>query len=512
MNIFINIVVGILFASAGVFAGYKYLYKKTQLSIEKKKEKARALIEEAEKEAKEVKEKAKERSKETATRTEEYMKTTEHLIKQMEASITNKEAAVEKQEQKANQLKLLIAELEEEMLARRKGIETIRKNKVEKLTVKAGKTEIDVKKEIIQRYEAELKEENVQKLEMMVENTKEKSQRTAQKIIVNAIQRLCSPTSVEPRSVHITVPKDIIKGRIVGKEAANILYFEELLNVDVVFNDLPKTISLSAFNLVDRRIAQRAIEKLIKHKGEIGKKEVKEAVDWAKKEVDKELYSIGKKMVDKVGLRGINEELTRIIGRLQFRTSYSQNIMRHSMEVGYLATMLGSEIGLDIKTCKTAGFLHDLGKAIDQNPDVQGTHDYLTKELMEKYGFDEAAIHAAWTHHESEKPSTPEALIVQAADALSASRPGARQESLEKYLERLRALEEMAGSFEGIRKTFAISAGREIRAMVDPTIVDDAQTHQLAEDIAEKIENNLAYPGKIKVNIIRRTKTIEIAK
>jgi ribonucrease Y len=512
MNIVINIIAAILFTSAGTFAGYKYLYKRTQVSIEKKKEKAKGIIEEAEAEAKEIKEKAKERAEEARVRTDEYLKTTEHLMNQMEASIQNKEAAVKKQEQKANQLRLRAAELEEEVSAKKQTIEKTQRSQTAKLIAKAGKTEEEIKNEIIKKYEADLREENVQKLEMMVENTKEKSQRTAQRIIVNAIQRLCSPTSVEPRSIHIKVPKDIVKGKIVGKDAANILYFEELLDVDVVFNDLPKTISLSAFNLVNRRIAQRAIEKLVSHRGEIGKKEVKGAVDWSKKEVDKELYGIGKKMVDRVGLRNINEELTRTIGRLQFRTSYSQNIMRHSMEVGYLATMLGSEIGLNIQTCKVAGFLHDLGKAIDQNPDVQGTHDFLTKELMEKYGFSDEEVHAAWTHHESEKPQTPEALIVQAADALSASRPGARQESLEKYLERLRALEEMTGSFEGIKKTFAISAGREIRAMVDPTIVNDEQTHQLAKDIAEKIENNLAYPGKIKVNIIRRTKTIEIAK
>ncbi|MBT3704679.1 DUF3552 domain-containing protein [Candidatus Peregrinibacteria bacterium] len=512
MNIVINIVAAILFTSAGAFTGYKYLYKRTQVSIEKKKEKAKELVEQAEVEAKEIREKAKERAEEAKVRTDEYLKTTEHLMNQMEASIQNKEAAVKKQEQRANQLKLRAAELEEEVSAKKQTIEKTQRSQTAKLMAKAGKTEEEMKNEIIKKYKADLREENVQKLEMMVENTKEKSQRTAQRIIVNAIQRLCSPTSVEPRSIHIKVPKDIVKGKIVGKDAANILYFEELLDVDVVFNDLPKTISLSAFNLVNRRIAQRAIEKLVSHRGEIGKKEVKGAVDWSKKEVDKELYGIGKKMVDRVGLRGINEELTRTIGRLQFRTSYSQNIMRHSMEVGYLATMLGSEIGLNIQTCKVAGFLHDLGKAIDQNPDVQGTHDFLTKELMEKYGFSDEEVHAAWTHHESEKPQTPEALIVQAADALSASRPGARQESLEKYLERLRALEEMTGSFEGIKKTFAISAGREIRAMVDPTIVNDEQTHQLAKDIAEKIENNLAYPGKIKVNIIRRTKTIEIAK
>ena len=292
MNIVINIVAAILFTSAGAFTGYKYLYKRTQVSIEKKKEKAKELVEQAEVEAKEIREKAKERAEEAKVRTDEYLKTTEHLMNQMEASIQNKEAAVKKQEQRANQLKLRAAELEEEVSAKKQTIEKTQRSQTAKLMAKAGKTEEEMKNEIIKKYKADLREENVQKLEMMVENTKEKSQRTAQRIIVNAIQRLCSPTSVEPRSIHIKVPKDIVKGKIVGKDAANILYFEELLDVDVVFNDLPKTISLSAFNLVNRRIAQRAIEKLVSHRGEIGKKEVKGAVDWSKKEVDKELYGI----------------------------------------------------------------------------------------------------------------------------------------------------------------------------------------------------------------------------
>jgi ribonucrease Y len=512
MNILINIVVALIALGAGAAVGYTQLLKRRLYNIERKKEKAEEMIQKAQEEAVKIKEEASVGKKELEKRTEESIEMNQKLVNQMEASVKNKEQSLSKQEQKINQLKLRLAEMEEEMSVRKKSIERLDKQALEKLALKSGKTESEIHKEIVNRYEKELAEENEQKLTMILENTKEKSQRTAQKIIVNAIQRLCSPTAAEPRSVHVKVKKDIVKGKIVGKGAQNIMYFEELLDVDVVFNDLPKTISVSAFNLVNRRIAHTALETLVNTRGEIDKGTVKTAVDNAKKEVDKELFKIGKNMVDKVGLRDLDEELIRTIGRLQFRTSYSQNIMRHSMEVGYLATMMGSEIGLNLQTCKVGGFLHDLGKAIDQNPDVQGTHDFLTKELMEKYGFSKEEIHAAWTHHESEKPSTPEALMVQAADALSASRPGARQESLEKYLERLKALEETTASFEGVKKTFAISAGREIRAIVDPTIVEDKNTQELANKIAAEIEANLAYPGKIKVNIIRKTKTIEIAK
>ncbi len=512
MNIIIYIAIAIICAAGGAAAGYTQLYKRAKIGIDKKKAKAAELLEITAKECAEIKEKAKLRAEETNQRVEEYIKTTEHLMQQMESSINNKEVTIKKQEEKANQLKLKIAEIEEEMSAKKTQTKQSEKNQTLALAAKSGKTEQEIKKEIINRYEKELHEENIRNLQMLTDQCKEKAQRLAQNVIISAIQRLCSPTSVEPRSIHINVPKDITKGKIVGKEAQNILYFEELLDVDVVFNDLPQTISIAAFNLVNRRIAQKALEHLVDEKGEIDKAKIKHAIDKSKQEVDKELFEIGKNMVDKVGLRDLDPELIRTIGRLQFRTSYSQNIMRHSMEVGYLATMMGSEIGLDIKVCKVAGFLHDLGKAIDQNPDIQGTHDFLTKELMEKYKFSKEEIHAAWTHHESEKPQTPEALIVQAADALSASRPGARQESLEKYLERLRGLEDLAASFEGVRKSFAISAGREIRAIVDAAIVEDQQTQALAEKIARKIEHDLTYPGKIKVNVIRKTKTIEVAK
>lgn len=512
MNIIIYTAIAIICTGIGAAAGYTQLYKRARISIDKKKEKAAELLEVTAKECAEIKEKAKQRAEETNQRVEEYIKTTEHLVQQMENSVNNKEAAIKKQEEKINQLKLKLAEIEEETSAKKTQTKQSEKNQTLALTAKSGKTEQEIKKEIINRYEKELNEENAPQLQMLTDQCKEKAQRLAQNVIISAIQRLCSPTSVEPRSIYIKVPKDITKGKIVGKDAQNILCFEELLDVDVVFNDLPQTISISAFNLVNRRIAQKALEHLVDEKGEIDKAKIKHAIDKSKQDVDKELFEIGKNMVDKVGLRDLDPELVRTIGRLQFRTSYGQNIMRHSMEVGYLATMMGSEIGLDIKVCKVGGFLHDLGKAIDQNPDVQGTHDFLTKELMEKYKFSKEEIHAAWTHHESEKPQTPEALIVQAADALSASRPGARQESLEKYLERLRALEDTAASFEGVRKSFAISAGREVRAIVDAAIVEDNKTQELAEKIARKIEHDLTYPGKIKVNVIRKTKTIEVAK
>ncbi|MBT3864999.1 DUF3552 domain-containing protein [Candidatus Peregrinibacteria bacterium] len=515
MNIVMNIIVALVVFSAGAGAGYLFFYKSKLLDIEKRRERAEKTLQEAKEEAQEIKESSKKQFEIQKERTEEGFKINERMISQMENSVKNKEQSVQKQEDKLNSLKRSVKGIEGEISSKEAGIKDKEKEFVEKLAEKSGKNPEATKIETIDRYQKELKEENTERLAHTEEYLKEKAQRNAKKIIIDVIQRLTSPTSVEPREVRVKVPKDIIKGRIVGKDAMNILHLEEKLEIVVVFNDLPNVISVSSYNLMERRIGERTIEKLIRTKKNITPETVDQAIKEAKEDVKEELYKIGEKALKKMGISKLptnNKELVQTIGRLKFRTSYSQNIMMHSMEVGFIATMLGSEAGLDIETCKVAGFLHDLGKAIDQDPDVQGAHDFLTKELMEKYGFSKEAVHAAWTHHESEKPETPEALIVQAADALSASRPGARQESLEKYLERLNALESAATSFDGVKKTFAISAGRELRVLVDPTEVNDDQTLGLAEKIAEKIESELSYPGKIKVNVIRRTKTTEIAK
>lgn len=508
----LNILLIIVSITIGAGIGYGYLGKGKKIDVEKIKLQAEELIEKAKIEAEETKIKNKENIEKLKVRVEESIEMNTKLIGQIESALKNKELSLQKQEEKISQQKLRIAEIEEEISAKEEKTKKIEKDFIKLLAERSKKTEAEAKEEILKKYQGELDADKEKKLALVVEQTRENSPKIAQKIIINAIQRLCSPTSVEPRAVLVDVPRDIIKGKIVGKDAKNILYLEEILNVDIIFNDLPKTISISSFNLVDRRIVQKIITKLVDARGEINKIVIDKVIIDSKKEMDKELYEIGKKMVDKVGLRNLDEELIKIIGRLQYRTSYSQNIMRHSMEVGYLATMIASELGLDVNVCKVAGFLHDLGKAIDQDPNVQGSHDFLTKELMEKYKFSKEEIHAAWTHHESEKPSTPEALIIQAADALSASRPGARQESIEKYIERLQALERTASLFEGVKKAFAISAGREVRVIVDPELVDDAGTQLLANNIAKKIESDLSYPGKVKVNAIRKTKTIEIAK
>jgi len=323
---------------------------------------------------------------------------------------------------------------------------------------------------------------------------------------------MSSPTSVESKITLINVPKDHIKGKIVGKNAQNIEELEKLLDVEVVFNDLPNTISVSSYSLTNRRIAQKTIEKLINIRTDITASEIKKAIIKSENEIEEEFFAIGQRALKQLNIQETDHDLIKTIGRLEFRTSYGQNIMKHSMEVAWAAMMIASELSADVNVCKIAGFLHDLGKAIDQDPNVQGAHDFLTKELMEKYKFSEEEVHAAWTHHDSAPAKTAEAMIVKAADAISAGRPGARQESLDRYIERLQALEKTANAFKGVQKSFAISAGRELRVIVDPETIKDENMNEMANQIAKEIEENITYPGKIKVNVIRRIKYTELAK
>lgn len=504
----VYIVAGVL---GGLFIGLVVLKNKKFVNLEKDVETARELIAKSQEEARVLKDDTKSFvEKRMKTIEQEDIERNERLNKIAEA-LKNKEESLKKREDRNNEIKLKLVTYKEETEALEGAIKRADKSLLEKLAQKTGSSLEEAKDKILSSYKEELENENAEKLARLEEWYKENAEKRARMIVINVLQRLCSTSSVETRAVHVEVPRDQVKGKIVGRDGQNIKEFERLLDVDVVFNDLPNTISISAFQLVKRRIAHRAMEKLTRVKGDIDKSIVQKLIKDAERETDDELYEIGKKALIKMGIKHDDKEFCRITGRLQYRTSYGQNIMKHSMEVGWVAAMLGAELGLNITTCKVGGFLHDLGKAIDQDPNVKDAHDYLSKELMEKFGFSWEEVHAAWTHHDAIPQETPEALIVKAADAVSAGRPGARQESFEKYIERIYELEEAATSFEGVKNAYAISAGRELRVIVLPDMVDDAKMKVLAKNMAEKIENEITYPGQIKVNIIRRTKYTELA-
>ncbi|MEK7528804.1 MAG: HD domain-containing protein, partial [Patescibacteria group bacterium] len=375
--------------------------------------------------------------------------------------------------------------------------------------LRVGGSRESIAEQLIREHEVMFREDAQNRVLRMEELLKESSAKEAKNYLTEAISRFSASLNDDNLSGTITVQKDEVKGSIVGRGGQNIGLFEELYGVDVVFNDEPNIISLSCFNLVQREIAKQALILLMQFKI-ITPDKIRMVKEQAEKKVSHMLTMTGEKAAKVLGLTNVDPELIKLIGRLQFRTSYGQNALEHCVEVGYFSRMLAAEIGADENIAFQGGFFHDIGKAIDQ--EVGGSHDVLTKEILEKYGFSWEITHAAWTHHDAIPQETVEAMLVKAADAISASRPGARALSLEQYIQKIRELENTAQSFEGVKKAFAISAGREVRVVVNPDGVSDEHIQELAEQIAHKVEEKGGYPGKIKITTIRTTKVVDYAK
>lgn len=490
------------------FKGQKFI------DVEKKSKEAEVLLNSSKEEAKKVLSETKERVQRYRKNLEESVDRRHSRVSKREEVIKLKEKNISNKESRVKEVKLKLASDKEATQSLQDKLKRADKEIIEKLSKKTGQDTAKIKEKIISDFKREIEERYTENSKYIEEDQKEEAMAQAKRIIVSSLQKLSSPTSVESRAVHVRVFKDHMKGKIVGEGAKNVIHMEKELGVAIVFNDLPQTISVSAFNLVNRRIAQRALEKLVKVSGDIGIKTIDKAIEESKKEVDEELYTIGKKAVKTMGFKwdDKDKDLFRTVGRLKYRTSYGQNIMKHSMEVSWISMMLASEAGLDENVAMVAGFLHDVGKAIDQDPEIQDTHDLLSKEIMEKHGFSWEETHAAWVHHDAEPAQTPEAQIIKAADAISAARPGARAESIYSYSERIEALNEVVASFDGVKKMFAMAAGREVRVYVKPNEIKDGNLSKFAGMIAEKIEEDVVYPGKIKVNLIRRTEHTEHVK
>ncbi len=492
--------------SQAVFSRIKFV------DFDKSKKKAEEMLKNSKEEAAKVRLEAREKTENVKQNTEDTINQMKTLIHTIEQNVKFKEEALDRRERKNDHLRGVALDLESQIKASEDKHIQLEEMVRQKLATRCGERIENLKQALIKNFEANITNDSAEKISKQVEYARENAEKIAKEILKSSMQKFADETSVEKKEAKVKVRREEQKAVIVGRNAENIKLIEELLSIDVIFNDEPNTITIATFDLLRKNVARVVIEKLVKRR-RVNEKDIRDAIAAAKKEIEQDLFAVGEKAIKKMKFkRKFPKELIKIIGRLKYRTSYGQNILLHSFEVASMAELLAGELGLDPQSTKVAAFFHDIGKAIDQH--VEGSsHDVLSREIMTKYGcFTDEEIHAAWTHHEAETPNTPMARLVMASDAISAGRPGARQESLDKYIERLKALEEIAHSFAGVSKTFAISAGRELRVMVTPEEIQDADMEDMAKGIVDQIEENLSYPGKIKVNIIRRTRAVDYAK
>jgi len=416
-------------------------------------------------------------------------------IEKKEVELTEQKKRLESME---TQAKSLQEELKESARVHREALEKV-----------AGLSKDEAKKQLMKEVEAEFSDEISAHVKAMKKNAEEDAESFSKNLIAESIHRYASEVATESTTTVVQLPSDDVKGKIIGKEGRNIVAFESATGVDVIIDDTPGAVVISGFDLVRRYVAKLAMERLVED-GRIQPARIEEVVNKVKEEVAKMMLEFGKRAVDELGITGYSQDLLKIIGRLRFRTSYGQNILKHSVEAAHLGRMMAEEIGADVQTVVEGCLLHDIGKALDH--EVSGTHVQIGVEIAKRFKVRPEVIHCIAAHHEDIAIESAEAFIVAAVDAISGARPGARRESLEAYIKRLTELENVAKSFEGVGKAYAISAGREIRVFVDTGKIDDLQQDKLAKDIAKKIEAELTYPGVIKVNVIRERRIEEIAK
>ncbi len=433
----------------------------------------------------------------------------ERRLLRKEESLEQKYQAHEKRERDYSQKEGRLFSRERELAQKEKGYQEQIKKVLEEIERVASMTQEEAKKELMKQMEDEAKLEAIQYLRKIEDETREKGQRMAKEIIGQAIQRSAAEHVVETTVSVVDLPSDDMKGRIIGREGRNIRALELATGVDIIVDDTPEAVILSSFDPIRREMARLAIEKLVID-GRIHPARIEEVVETVKKELEEKVKQEGESVVLELRIRDIHPELIKLLGKLKYRTSYGQNVLQHSKEVAYLATIMAKELGLDANVAMRAGLLHDIGKAVDK--EVEGTHTELSVELTKKYGESEAVTRAIASHHRDVDFPSIEAVLVQAADTLSAARPGARREILEAYVKRLEKLEEIANSYEGVAKSFALQAGREIRIIVESQKISDDKASLAAKEIAQKIKEELDYPGQIKVTVIREMRAVEYAR
>ncbi len=506
----ISILLGI---AVGIIAGYFVRKNIYESKIGQANSEADRIIKQAEDDSKRIhKEKlleAQEEIHKLRTESERENKERRSDLQKFERRVIQKEEILDKKLQNLEQKETSLGDKLKNVANKEEEIEAIKTQQLEKLESISGITSDKAKEIILTNAERDVRREMSIMIKEIESQAKEEAEKKSREIIGYAIQKCAADHVAETTVTVVNLPNDEMKGRIIGREGRNIRTLETLTGIDLIIDDTPEAVILSGFDPIRREVARIALEKLIAD-GRIHPARIEEMVDKARKEVENIIKEYGEQAAFETGVHGLHPELVKLLGRLNYRTSYGQNVLKHSIEVAHIAGIMAAEIGADIRLAKRAGLLHDIGKAVDH--EMEGTHVEIGMDLLKRYKESKEVIHAMSTHHGDYEPQTIEAVLVTAADAISAARPGARRETLEAYIRRLEKLEEIANSYEGVDKSFAIQAGREIRIMVKPENVSDEDIHLLARDMTKRIEDELEYPGQIKVSIIRETRAIEYAK
>lgn len=504
-----DVVIAVIALVVGAAAGAGGIFAYNKKNENGGKNKADDLIRKAKNEASDIVLKAKTDAADMAARTQQEeaerrreWKNTENRLNEREINLDNKLDQLEKKTER-------LAKQEKELDDLKSEVREIRNRQQEKLEKIAGLSKSDARDKLMQMTERDIKQDLAGLVVKEQNEIKHEVDETAQAILLTAMERMSSEVTADRTVTALKLPDDDMKGRIIGKEGRNIQALQRATGVDIMVDDTPGMVVLSSFDPIRRQVARYALERLMKD-GRINPSSIEDAVVKAEREIEKEVMRAGEDAAREVGVVGTPRELIHLLGELKFRTSYGQNVLLHSVEMAHIAGMIAEEIGANKRVAKTATLLHDIGKAVTHK--IEGKHAEIGAELAKKYGMPDDVVHAMAAHHNDIEPTTPEAIIVKIVDSLSAARPGARNISAENFAERMRDLENIATSFPGIDKAYAISAGREIRVIVEPKQIDDLSALKLARDIANKIEATMSYPGVIKVNVIRETRAVEYAK
>ena len=519
MDISVGVLIAIILGCAvvgvviGFFVGMAYRKKVAEAAIGSANQEATRIVNEAVSKAESVKKEkvleAKDEIHKQRSELEREIRERRSEVQRQERRMVQKEESLDKKIENLEKKEEALAEKIKSAESKEAEIDSLKRSQLDMLERISGFTKEQAKDYLLSALEEDLTHEKAVKIMEYEQKTKDESETIAREIIATAIQRCAADHSAEATVSVVTLPNDEMKGRIIGREGRNIRTLETITGVDLIIDDTPEAITVSCFDPVRREIARKTLEKLIAD-GRVHPARIEELYEKSRKEVEHTIKQTGERAAIDAGVNGIHPELIRQLGKLKYRTSYGQNVLNHSLEVSYIAGLMAAELGADVKTAKRAGLLHDIGKALDH--EMEGSHIELGVEYAKKYKENEQVVHAIQAHHGDVEAKTVVACLVQAADAISAARPGARRENLQNYIKRLEKLEEISNSFDGVEKSYAIQAGIEIRIMVKPEAVSDDQMVLVARDIAKKIEEELEYPGQIKVNVVRESRAIDFAK